>query len=60
MTIVQLLEVGLPLAAILVAGFGANWYAMHRGLTDIRKELGKIAERVARIEGQLQTPIPKE
>ncbi len=53
----ELIEAALPLAAVLVPafvlGFGAIWLVVHNGLTDMRKELHSIAERVARIEGRL-------
>lgn len=58
MNLAQFVSAAWPIAAIMVAGFGAIWYAVHRGLTDIRKEVSKIAERVARIEGQLNAPRP--
>ena len=66
MTVTQLIEAALPLAAIMVPafvlGFGAIWLAVHNGLTDMRKELHGMSERVnavdvrvARIEGRLGT-----
>ena len=55
----------LPLAAILVpafvAGFGAVWLGMQKGLGrmegelhKVKDELRRLAERVARIEGMME------
>ena len=62
MDFANILDAALPLAAILVPafvlGFGAIWLAVHNGLTDMRKELHIMAERVARIEGRLDPHRP--
>ena len=58
----EIVNVALPLAAVMVPafvlGFGAVWLALHNGLTDMRKEIHGIAERVTRIEGRLDPPRP--
>ena len=58
-------DFALPLAAILVpafvAGFGAVWLGMQKGLgrmegelRKVKDELRRLAERVARIEGMME------
>ena len=58
----NILDAALPLAAILVPavvlGFGAIWLAVHNGLTEMRKELPIMGERMARIEGRLDPHRP--
>lgn len=62
MDFANILDAALPLAAVLVPafvlGFGAIWLAVHNGLTDMRKELHIMGERVARIEGRLDPHSP--
>ena len=62
MNFANILDAALPLAAVLVPafvlGFGAIWLAVHNGLTDMRKELHIMGERVARIEGRLDPHRP--
>ncbi|MDE0172698.1 MAG: hypothetical protein OYH76_07075 [Defluviicoccus sp.] len=62
MDFANILDAALPLAAVMVPafvlGFGAIWLAVHNGLTDMRKELHIMAERVARIEGRLDPHRP--
>ena len=62
MDFATILDAALPLAAVMVPafvlGFGAIWLAVHNGLTDMRKELHIMAERVARTEGRLDPYRP--
>ncbi len=62
MDFANILDAALPLAAVLVPafvlGFGAIRSAVHNGLTDMRKELHIMGERVARIEGRLDPHSP--
>ena len=62
MNFANILDAALPLAAVsvpaFVLGFGAIWLAVHNGLTDMRMELHIMGERVARIEGRLDSHRP--
>ncbi len=62
MDFANIVDAALPLAAVtvpaFVLGFGAIWLAVHSGLTDMRKELHIIGERVAKIDGCLDPHRP--
>ena len=69
MDLAQALDAAVPLAAVLVPsfvlGFGAVWLAMHNGfaqiraeIADLRKDLQSLSERVAGIEGRLDSQGP--